>query len=48
MIGHKIAQSLNQEFDLYMSSRKKINIDDIRVKNGKICHHDFLVHNNGT
>jgi len=44
MIGHKIAQSLIQDFEVYGSSRKKLDIKDIKLKNGKIVFHDFLVH----
>ena len=45
MIGHKIAHSLNQDYDLYGSSRKDIDIKDLKISNGKIVYHDFLFHN---
>ena len=45
MIGHKIAQSLSQDYDIYGSSRKNIVINDIGIKFGKIVYHDFLIHN---
>ena len=45
MIGHKIAHSLSQDFDLYGSSRKNIDIKDLKIPNGKIVYHDFLLHN---
>ena len=36
MIGHKIAHSLSQDFELYGSSRKDIDIKDLKIPNGKI------------
>ena len=45
MIGHKIAHSLSQDYDLYGSSRKDIDIKDLKIPNGKIVYHDFLFHN---
>ena len=40
MIGHKIAQSLDQYFDIFGTSRKKINNSKIGIKNGRIIIHD--------
>jgi dTDP-4-dehydrorhamnose reductase len=45
MIGHKIAHSLSQDFELFGSSRKNIDIKDLKIPNGKIVYHDFLFHN---
>ena len=45
MIGHKIAHSLSQDFELYGSSRKDIDIKDLKIPNGKIIYHDFLSKN---
>ena len=42
MIGHKIAHSLYQDFDLTLTSRKKISIESIGIKSGKFIYHDFL------
>jgi dTDP-4-dehydrorhamnose reductase len=42
MIGHKIAHSLYQDFDLILTSRKKISIESIGVNSGKLIYHDFL------
>ena len=42
MIGHKIAHSLYQDFDLILTSRKKISIESIGVNSGKFIYHDFL------
>ena len=44
MIGHKIAHSLSQDFELYGSSRKDIDIKDLKIPNGKIVYiHLFLI-----
>ena len=32
MIGHKIAHSLNQDYELYGSSRKDIDIKDLKIQ----------------
>ncbi len=45
MIGHKIAQSLNDECELILSSRKSISLDTIGVKRGKILLHDLITDN---
>ena len=45
MIGHKIAQSLNDECELILSSRKSISLDTIGVKRGKILFHDLITDN---
>ena len=45
MIGHKIAQSLDQYFDIFGTTRKKINNSKIGIKNGKIIVHDILINN---
>ncbi len=42
MIGHKIAQSLDDDFELILSSRKSISLDSIGVKKGKIFSHDLI------
>ncbi len=42
MIGHKIAHSLYQDFDLILTSRKKISIESIGINSGKLIYHDFL------
>ena len=36
MIGHKIAHSLYQDFDLILTSRKKISIESIGVNSGRL------------
>lgn len=45
MIGHKIAQSLNDDCELILSSRKSISLDTIGVKRGKILLHDLITDN---
>ena len=45
MIGHKIAQALNDECELILSSRKSISLDTIGVKRGKILFHDLITDN---
>ena len=45
MIGHKIAQSLNQDYELYGSSRKHLRNLGLKILDGKIIYHDFLIHN---
>lgn len=45
MIGHKIAQSLNDDCELILSSRKSISLDTIGVKRGKILFHDLITDN---
>lgn len=42
MIGHKIAQSLQDDFELILTSRRKILSDSIGVKNCKILFHDLI------
>ena len=42
MIGHKIAHSLYQDFDLILTSRKKISTESIGINSGKLIYHDFL------
>ena len=45
MIGHKIAQALNDDCELILSSRKSISLDSIGVKRGKILLHDLIKDN---
>tara|TARA_A100001015_G_scaffold313762_1_gene421733 strand:- start:818 stop:1687 length:870 start_codon:yes stop_codon:yes gene_type:complete len=45
MIGHKIAQSLDSEFELILSSRKSISLDSIGIKNGTLLLHDLITDN---
>tara|TARA_Y200000002_G_scaffold95363_1_gene76991 strand:- start:1138 stop:2007 length:870 start_codon:yes stop_codon:yes gene_type:complete len=45
MIGHKIAQSLNDNCELILSSRKSISLDTIGLKRGKILLHDLITDN---
>jgi len=45
MIGHKIAQSLNNDCELILSSRKSISLDSIGVKRGKTLLHDLIKDN---
>ena len=42
MIGHKIAHSLYQDFDLILTSRKFFSIESIGINSGKLIYHDFL------
>jgi len=46
MIGHKIAQSLSNDFVLFGSTRKSITIDAIGVKSCSLIHYDFLIEDN--
>tara|TARA_B100001109_G_C18862091_1_gene474594 strand:- start:2012 stop:2881 length:870 start_codon:yes stop_codon:yes gene_type:complete len=41
MIGHKIAQSLNNDFELILSSRKNISPSSIGIKDGNMLLHDL-------
>ena len=43
MIGHKIAQSLSNDFVLFGSTRKNITIDSLGLKSCSLIHYDFLV-----
>ena len=43
MIGHKIAQSLSNDYDIYGSSRRKIDCNSLNIKYGKVLFHDFLL-----
>ena len=45
MIGHKIAQSIQYNYELIGTSRKDIKNQDIGLNQGKIVKHDFLKHN---
>ena len=45
MIGHKIAQSLNNNFDVIGSLRKDINSQSLGLKNCSLFKRDFLVDN---
>ena len=42
MVGHKIAQSLTNNFEVFGSSRKKIKIQEIGLDKALILNHDFL------
>jgi len=42
MVGHKIAQSLTNNFEVFGSSRKKIKIQEIGLNKALILNHDFL------
>ncbi len=43
MIGHKIAQSLSNDFVLFGSTRKNITIDSIGLKSCSLAYYDFLI-----
>ena len=45
MIGHKIAQSIQNNYELIGTSRKDLKNQDIGLNQGKIVKHDFLKHN---
>ena len=45
MIGHKIAQSIQNNYELFGTSRKDLKIQDIGLHQGKIVKHDFLKNN---
>ena len=45
MIGHKIAQSIQNNYELIGTSRKELKNQDIGLDQGKIVKHDFLKHN---
>lgn len=45
MIGHKIAQSIQNNYELFGTSKKDIKNQDIGLNQGKIVKHDFLKHN---
>jgi len=45
MIGHKIAQSIQNNYELIGTSRKDIKNQDIGLNQGKIVKYDFLKHN---
>ena len=45
MIGHKIAQSLANDFIIVGSTRKKINNQDIGIKKCNLVTHDFIKDN---
>ena len=45
MIGHKIAQTLDSDYELILCSRKSISLKSIGVKKGKILFHDLLIDN---
>ena len=45
MIGHKIAQSLFSKFELFGTTRRKITLNEIGIKSGRLIYHDFLKHN---
>ena len=46
MIGHKIAQSLSKEFQVFGSTRKKIKSINIGTEKCEIINHDFIIDNN--
>ncbi len=43
MIGHKIAQSLSNDFVLFGSTRKNITIDSLGLTSCTLIHYDFLI-----
>ena len=45
MIGHKIAQTLSQDFKVIGTTRKKIKPEDLGIKKCELIHHDFLTDN---
>ena len=45
MIGHKIAQSIQNNYELFGTSKKDIKNQDIGLNQGKIVKHDFLKNN---
>lgn len=45
MVGHKIAQSLYQDFELIGSTRKNIQSINLGINNCRIVKHDFLTDN---
>ena len=45
MIGHKIAQSLSEDFILTGSTRKNISNSDIGIKNCNLITHNFIKDN---
>tara|TARA_X000000950_G_scaffold271686_1_gene353164 strand:- start:5548 stop:6417 length:870 start_codon:yes stop_codon:yes gene_type:complete len=45
MIGHKIAQSIQNNYELIGTSRRDLKNQDIGLNQGKIVKHDFLKHN---
>tara|TARA_B100001057_G_scaffold499798_1_gene611838 strand:- start:4783 stop:5652 length:870 start_codon:yes stop_codon:yes gene_type:complete len=45
MIGHKIAQSIQNNYELFGTSRKDLKKQDIGLHQGKIVKHDFLKNN---
>jgi dTDP-4-dehydrorhamnose reductase len=44
MIGHKIAHSLDENFELILTSRKVISSQSIGIKNGRIVQHNLITH----
>jgi len=48
MIGHKIAQSLSEDFILIGSTRKNISNSDIGIKNCNLITHNFITDNTST
>ena len=45
MIGHKIAQSIQNNYELFGTSRKDLKKQDIGLHQGKIVKHDFIKNN---
>jgi len=45
MIGHKIAQSLSQDFNVIGSTRKKIKPNDLGITKCELITHDFITNN---
>ncbi len=45
MIGHKIAQSLSDDYNLYGLTRKKLKPEDLGLKKCKLIFHDFIKNN---
>ncbi len=43
MIGHKIAQSISNDFVLFGSTRKDISINSMGLKSCSLIHYDFLI-----
>ena len=42
MIGHKIAHSLGDDFELILTSRKNISSESIGITNGKMILHNLI------
>ena len=42
MIGHKIAHSLEDDFELILTSRKSISVDSLGITNGKLILHNLI------